>query len=221
MTNPRSLDSRHERRLHPAAALALVTLVSLLALQAPRRAAAAAPPRAATALSLCQQADHAPAGRKRAILQHGLTAAEQAVQVADDDPAAHFAAFCNLGKLMRLDGMSWRNLTRLHQLRYEVDRTLELQPDNVDALLGKAALLYYTPRLLGGDPAASERLLRTAVSLAPARLDAQLALARILAARGKEQEARATANRALHRAEDSGSPKKIAATKKLLDTLAH
>jgi tetratricopeptide (TPR) repeat protein len=209
----------HRGRLRRTAVCGAVFLAAALVLAEPPRAAAESQPLAATALSLCREADHAPPGEERALLRHGLQAAEQAVRVADDDPAAHFATFCNLGKLMRLDGVSVKNLVRLRQLRHEVDRTLELQPGHVDALLGKAALLYYTPRLLGGDPATSEQLLRTAISLAPARLDAQLALARLLSARGKRREARAMADRALQRAQRRGDPAKVAEAEKILDTL--
>src|SRR5207253_9431020 len=69
----------------------------------------------------------------------------------------------NLGKLMRFDGVSFRSLLSLRRLHREVDRTLELAPDYADALVGKAALLYYSPRVLGGDPAEGERLLRAAL----------------------------------------------------------
>src|SRR6266850_4698398 len=156
----------------------LLALAMLPAAAAPIAGAASSP--LAEALALCKQADRAPASEKYALLERGLAAAEAAVAADDHDGAAHFAVFCNLGKRMRLDGASFSSLISLRRLRREVDRALELAPDNADALVGKAALLYYTPRVLGGDPRESERLMRAALVVAPDYLDARLALARML-----------------------------------------
>jgi hypothetical protein len=185
----------------------------------------AAPPatgsRVTEAVALCQQADAAPAAEKRALLERGLAAAEAAVAADERDAGAHFAVFCNLGKRMRLDGAGLASLVALRRLRREVDRTLELQPDHADALVGKAALLYYTPRLLGGDPVESERLLRTALDVAPGYVAARLALARMLDARGARAEARATAERALGDAERTRDTAAAAEAHRLVDQLTN
>jgi hypothetical protein len=149
------------------------------------------------ALALCRQADSAPAGEQRALLQRGLDAAEAAVQADERNAAAHFAIFCDLGKIMRLDGARPSSFFSLRRLRSEVDRTLELAPNDADALVGKAATLYYTPRLLGGDAVEGERLLRAALDVAPDYVDARLALARLLRARGARAEALVSAHQAL------------------------
>jgi len=191
----------------------------MLLLLAAAPSAAAPTPSTAEALSLCQRADAAPAGERRALLERGLAAAEAAVARDERDPAAHFAVFCNLGKRMRLDGASVASLFALRRLRREVDRTLELAPEHADALVGKAALLYYTPRLLGGDPVEGERLLRRALVVAPDYLEARLALARLLSARGERGEARASAREALQIAERQANVAREDDARRLLQEL--
>ncbi len=197
------------------AALAML----VVGLGSPARATSPPTSEAGEALALCRQADGAAREQQRALLARGLSAAERAVAHDDLDADAHFAEFCNLGKLMRLDGVGFSSLLSLRRLRRAVDRTLELAPTYPDALVGKAALLYYTPRLLGGDRAEGERLLRTALTVAPDFLDARLALARLLAARGALDEARATARVALEDAERSAGAAKQDEARHLLERL--
>ena len=64
-------------------------------------------PRAATtaateALRLCAAADAAPPAARVEMLSRGLGFAEEAARTNSGDAAAHFAVFCNLGKLTRL-----------------------------------------------------------------------------------------------------------------------
>ncbi|TMA63420.1 MAG: hypothetical protein E6J69_17040 [Deltaproteobacteria bacterium] len=86
-------------------------------------AVARASERALEASALCREADGADGAAKRAVLQRGLAAAEAAVRDDETDAAAHFAVFCNLGKLMRLDGVSVASFVSLGRLRREIDRT--------------------------------------------------------------------------------------------------
>jgi tetratricopeptide (TPR) repeat protein len=171
------------------------------------------------AVSLCRQADDAPYVEKRDVLERGIAAAEAAIAADEDDADAHFALFCNLGKRMRLDGVSLASLIGLRRLRHEIDRTLELAPANADALVGKAALLYYTPRLLGGDPAEGERLLHEALGIAPDYVEARLAIARLLRARGNRTAARAAARQALEDATHKAKPAVASEAMRLLDDL--
>jgi len=156
--------------------------------------------RAAEALDRCDQAAHAHGAARAALLRKGLGLAEEAVAADDADALAHFAVFCNLGKQMQDAGVSVFNVGRLRRLRREIDRTLELVPDSTDGLFGKGTLLRATPRLLGGDPAEGERLLRRALAIDPGFPAARLELARALADRHAVEEARAEAKRALEAA---------------------
>src|SRR5262245_35965053 len=159
-----------------------VALLAVLAFSAPgaeaRQTGEGLPgsPKAHQALALCQRADAVPLALREAILTRGLDLAQAAVEADDGDAAAHFAVFCNLGKRLRLSGPSLRRLAEVRRLRHEIDRTLELAPDDPDALLGKGAMLLQAPRVLGGDPAAGARLIERARAVgAPRELVAQAA----------------------------------------------
>ena len=140
----------------------------------------------------------------------GRELAEQAVALDDDSAAAHFALFCNLGELMRIDGESISSVFALRRLMSELDRTLALDPDNTDALAAKGTLLIRLPRLLGGDPAKGEQMLRQVVAEDPNAVSSRLTLAKTCEARGEREEALGLARRALQVARSQGRADKIA-----------
>lgn len=148
----------------PAAVIAVTALAVLLA-----TAAGACPSRslAQEALFLCHGADGLAGVEKEDALEHGLGLAERAVALDDDSPEAHFAVFCTLGKLVEHWGVGLRTLRVIGRARGELDRTLELAPDYVDALVAKAEMLSRLPRWLGGDSEEAERLRSRARVLRP------------------------------------------------------
>src|SRR5204862_357043 len=87
---------------------------------------------------------------RKAHFDRGQALAERAVALDDNSADAHFALFCNLGELMRLDGENLSQVFQLRRLMAELDRTLELDPNHVDAMAAKGTLLVRLPRLLGG-----------------------------------------------------------------------
>ena len=203
-------------RSQPLKRAAAAAAVALLALA--RGARAADPPgspRANQALAVCL-ADAATPAERRANLARGLALAEEAVAADERDPKAHFAVFCNLGNDLKLRGVGVQSLFGVRRLRREIDRTLELAPDYADALVGKGEFLCELPRLLGGDAAEGERLLRAALRVDPEFVEAHLGLARALAARGARDEARAEAQRALAAAERVPDPARATAARELL-----
>ncbi len=207
-------------RSQPLKRAAAAAAVALLALA--RGARAADPPgspRANQALAVCL-ADAATPAERRANLARGLALAEEAVAADERDPKAHFAVFCNLGNDLKLRGVALQSLFAVRRLRREIDRTLELAPDYADALVGKGELLIGLPRLLGGDAAEGEHLLRAALRVDPDFVEAHLGLARALAARGARDEARAEAQRALAAAERVPDPARATAARELLAQLA-
>jgi len=160
------------------------------------------------------------AGEARAkALRESLADADAAIAADDADALAHFAAFCALGGLLRAQGVSLAAPLQLRRLRREVDRTLELAPDFADALAGKGELLLNVPRLLGGDPAEGERLLRRALAIDPDYLGPRFALVDALRARGATDEARREAAQALAIAERKRDPDDVRAARALLDAL--
>ena len=130
--------------------------------------------------------------------EKGRTLAEQAVAVDDQSADAHFVLFCNLGELMRIDGepsitsvMGFRRMTK------ELDRTLELAPDHLDALSAKGTFLLRLPSLLGGDREKGEKLLRYVLLKSPQSVNARLSLAKSYCADGRHSEALSLASEAL------------------------
>lgn len=182
--------------------------------------AAAAEPSAEAreALRVCGTVSGAPDGLRAEIAAHGLALAEQAIAAHPEDPAAHLAAFCNLGKQMRLSSNPFGNLLRLRRLRKEVDATLSLDPECAGALVGKGRLLTELPGWLGGDRAQAEDLLRRGLAVDPDQVEGRIALAGLLRTRDP-QAARVEARRALASAERDGDPDDIAAARDLLRSL--
>jgi len=130
--------------------------------------------------------------------EKGQALGEQAVALDDRSADAHFALFCNLGELMRVDGevnitsvMGFRRITK------ELDRTLELAPDHLDALSAKGTFLLRLPSLLGGDREKGEKLLRYVLLKAPQSVNARLSLAKTYCADGRHIEAISLASEAL------------------------
>lgn len=132
----------------------------------------------------CDQADELSGAAQLAALRRGLQLADAAIAADDHDAKAHFAAFCNIGKRLRVDGVGFSTWTNYRRLRRELDATLALAPDDPDALAGKGALLLHLPRVLGGDAVEGERLLRRALEIEPDNHAARRYLAEMLEDRG-------------------------------------
>jgi len=189
-----------------------VLMVSLCLLSASRAAwAESAVSLAAAARADCEAGRRAPdrATRKQHF-DRGQMLAERAVALDDRNAEGHFALFCNMGELMRLDGESLSSAWGLRRLMAEVDRTLELQPQHTDALAAKGTLLLRLPRLFGGDAQKGEAMLREVIQKDPSAVSSRLTLAKTCEARGERAEALAFASRALQIAREQGRADKIA-----------
>ncbi|MBI3784488.1 MAG: hypothetical protein HY270_13925 [Deltaproteobacteria bacterium] len=130
------------------------------------------------ALAFCHQADAAIGSERTQLLASGLQLAERVLVLDERDAAAHFAIFCNLGKQVRFSGLSWSSLRHIRQLRNEIDRTLELAPEDPDALTAKGELLLELPGILGGDSDEGARLLQRALVVDPGNEATRLFLTR-------------------------------------------
>lgn len=133
-----------------------------------------------------------------AHFEKGQRLGEQAVSIDDESAAAHFALFCNLGELMRIDGeMSLTSVLGFRRMTKELDRTLELAPDHLDALSARGTLLVRLPKLLGGDPEKGEQLLQHVIQQEPQAVNARISLAKSYCKRGRHHDAVALASEAL------------------------
>jgi tetratricopeptide (TPR) repeat protein len=187
--------------------LALVLLVAPVA----ARAEDSAPGLAARALAECESGRAATQRSERlAHFEHGEALARRAIAADEHNAEGHFALFCNMGEIMRIDGESIRSVFQLHRLIAELDRTLELDPGHVDAMAAKGTLLLRLPRIFGGDTRRGEALLREVIARDPEAFSARLTLARTCEARGDRSEALAFATRALEIAREQGRADKAA-----------
>jgi hypothetical protein len=134
---------------------------------------------------------------RRAHFHQGQIVGERAVAVDEGSADAHFALFCNLGELLRVDGESLTSLFGLRRMMNELNRVLELDPAHIDALSAKGTLLVKLPSLLGGDAEKGEALLEHVVSKAPKAVNARLSLAKVRCEHGRHQEAVTLASDAL------------------------
>ncbi len=139
-----------------------------------------------------------------AHFERGQVLAEQAIALDDQLANAHFALFCSLGEQIRIDGDSFSApfaFGRMLRALRALDRTLDLNPDHLDALSSKGTFLIRLPVLLGGDAEKGEQMLRRVIQRDPKAVNARLTLAKTYAARGNHQEAIALATTALEIAE--------------------
>jgi len=151
--------------------------------------------------------------------ERGETLAAEAVALDDGSAAAHFAVVCNLGESLRLDGEKITSVMGLHRLLNEVDRTLALDPNHVNAMATKGNLLMRLPRMLGGDMKEGERLLREVVRRDDNALTSRITLAKTCEARGDRDEAIEFASRALQIATQQGRSDKAAEAQSTLSEL--
>ena len=137
-------------------------------------------------LALCGASPSRSAQKSFEDGERGLLLARQSLVKTPMDPRAHFALFCHLGRRSEAAGVGIGTLSDLAVMQAALDRALELEPNYVDALVGKGALLIELPWFLGGDDEDGERLLRQALTL-----DGQFLAARDRLAAFLEQDGRA------------------------------
>ena len=198
--------------LGPRLILVATAALSLGRVPAPARAAeSTAPELARRGLAECEEGRRSTARDERqAHFQQGQALSERAVALDGQSAEAHFAVFCNMGELMRLDGETLSSVFQLRRLTAEIDRALELNPEYTEAQAAKGILLIRLPRLLGGDAERGETMLRRVLQKDPYAVESRLMLAKACESRGDRDEALAFATRALQIARDQGRADKVA-----------
>lgn len=198
----------------------VLVAAAVLVLPSAARASQSASELAKQALQECEDGQNAEtrAARKEHF-ERGETLADQAIALDDRSAQAHFGVVCNLGELLRLDGEKLTSVFSLRRLLTEVDRTLQLDPNHIDAMATKGTLLVRLPRMLGGDPVEGERLLRQVVQRDDHAVTSRIALAQACGARGDRDEAVGFASRALEIAKEEGRVDKVAEAQATLDEL--
>jgi cytochrome c-type biogenesis protein CcmH/NrfG len=124
-------------------------------------------PEALDALALCRAAERQEGATRQQSLERGLALARAAVAADARDAAAHFAAFCTLGRLVQVRGLDpWHPFEALRALD-ELEAAVRLAPNDPDVMAAKGATLLLLPRLLGGDPSEGRVWLRRALARDP------------------------------------------------------
>lgn len=177
-----------ETRLATTFGVAVLALVTA-------RATATAATLADESLQACRQAASATGQDRETRLRRGLSLAEAALASDPQDARAYLAAFCNQGRLTQDAGVGLSALSAVKELMRIIEDAERLAPDDADILTARGAFLLELPRLLGGDPATAESLLRRSLALAPSNCEAAGYLARALEAQGRGDEAATLASR--------------------------
>jgi tetratricopeptide (TPR) repeat protein len=123
--------------------------------------------------------------------KNGIKVAKKAIELAPDNPDAHFFYVANLASLGATHGIL-RSLFLLPEIRREVELILELDPNHIYGLAMKGLLYYALPGFLGGDPYIAEIYLKRAISLDPHLTAPKLYLAAVFIKQGKYDEAKKT-----------------------------
>lgn len=198
----------------------LVSVALVLAVTATTAHAQTADALSATAMHECEQGQVAPTRDQRVEhFERGQALAEQAVKIDAKSAAAHFAVFCNLGELQRVDGEKISSILSFRKLMQALDRTLELDPNHLDALSSKGVLLMRLPALLGGDPPKGQKMLERVLREDPTCITARLTLSEVYAERGDRTDAVALAAQARELARTSGRADKVAKAEAALTKL--
>jgi tetratricopeptide (TPR) repeat protein len=158
-------------------------------------------------------------GERAALLERGLADAEKAIASHEQDAKAHFAVFCNLGRKLQNEGASLTAVSEIERMKREIDRALALEPNFVDALAAKGAMLIQLPGLMGGDEEEGEKLIRRAVDLAPDHPAARLELAKALAKKGDDNNALEEARQVVVLAQSHSSPAALREARELADEI--
>jgi hypothetical protein len=197
---------------------ALVALALLVL--APSARAETAAELSATAMQECEQGQVAPSRDQRvAHFERGQALAEQAVALDEKNAAGHFAIFCNLGEMLRVDGEKITSILGFRKMMAELDRTLELDPNHLDALSSKGVLLMRLPSLLGGDAPKGQKMLERVLREDPTCITARLTLSEVYADNGNRGDAVALAAQARELARASGRADKVAKAEAALTKL--
>jgi tetratricopeptide (TPR) repeat protein len=126
---------------------------------------------------------------KLRVFKNGIKMAKKAVELAPDDPDAHFFYVANLGSWGETRGVV-KSLFLLPEIKKELRLILKLDPDHVYAL-GMNGLLYYKiPEFMGGDLRLSEIYLRRAIRLDPHLTVLKIHLAKTLLKQNRDNEAK-------------------------------
>lgn len=135
--------------------------------------------------------------RKNASWEKGIEYGKRAVEVNPNGKEGHFFYMANMGALARIRG-TWMSIWKFRRIKKEMDKTLDLDPDYVPALVARAQYLTEMPRIFGGDEQEAVRLYQRALEIDPGYIVAHYYLAQIDAKHMRYDEAIEKLNKAFN-----------------------
>ena len=126
---------------------------------------------------------------KIAAYERARDVAKRATELAPKEPEAHLWYAITLGSWSQAKGLL-HSAIALRNLRKEVEVVLQLDPNNIEALVMAGSIDRELPVLLGGDRRASEAHFKTAQRLDPRLTGVRVELARLYINMGRYAEAR-------------------------------
>jgi hypothetical protein len=135
---------------------------------------------------------HAPVNERRAFLDHGITAAEQAVAAEPNRPEGHFWRAANMGTMAQEAGLR-AGLRYRKPVKTELETVLRLDPSFMDGSADRVLGRWYflVPGLFGGSNAQAEAHLNASLKYDPNSTVSHFFLAEVLIDEGRKSEARA------------------------------
>ena len=103
-------------------------------------------------------------------LDASIADAEKAVAVSPTNAEAHSKLADALGaKLLSSNAGTMEKISLAHRFRKEIDRTLELDPNDLDALQDLAQFYWHAPGMVGGDKQKARQTADRLYKISPAR----------------------------------------------------
>lgn len=133
-----------------------------------------------------------PEADRRASLNRGVGAGEEATRLQPSRPDGHFWLAADMGRLAESYGLM-QGLKYRGRVKDELERVLAIDPGWQQGSADRALGVWYTrvPRLFGGSHAKAEEHLRRALTYNPGSTASLFFLAELLQAGGRRAEARA------------------------------
>jgi len=155
---------------------------------------------------------------KLAAYREGRDLAVRAIAANEANADAHYALFANTGRLMQLE-RTIANPLKIITLNRALDRALELNPNDADALAAKGGMYRQLPRLLGGSLTKAAEYLSRAVALDPDAVGWRIQLAETYRDLGDAKRGVAYLQEAARLAERDGKYQQLAEARSLLRQL--
>lgn len=133
--------------------------------------------------------DYTDVEKRRTAYESGARTAKRALELQNANAEAHYLYAANLGSAAHLKGMMASVLT-IQDLKYHVNRALELQKDHAPSLHMMGRMLDELPWVMGGDSQAALGYLQRAVAVDPSYTHARLDLAKAYLKRNDVASAR-------------------------------